>query len=208
MGYSVIVEKGRFAFDSILKIVPGDKKKIRHDIMTGMEEKADMTLKGESDFKRFYEKHSKAFWRFILKTCGDESMADDIFQESYFKFLRANPQNLNEHQLKAYLFKIAVRLVIDHHRKIQVEQKSLMNFHFDERKDGDIFLSMDMEILFKQLKPKERTLLWLAYIEGYRHREIADITGIKEKSVRVQLFRVKKKFAAILREKGYNGAKK
>lgn len=162
----------------------------------------------EARFKVFYDNHSKPFWRFIYKTCGDEAMADDIFQESYFKFIRANPQNLNDYQLKAYLYKIAVRLVIDHKRKIQVEQKSLLNISFEERKDADIFLSMDMEILFKQLKAKERTLLWLAYIESYTHREIAEIMGIKEKGIRVQLFRVKKKFADILRKKGYNGAVK
>ena len=66
-------------------------------------------------------------------------------------------------------------------------------------------MALDMEKTFKLLKPKERNLLYLAYVEGYSHSEIAGITGVKVKSVKVQLFRIKTKFAAILRQKGYSG---
>lgn len=201
-----LANTGKFCYDSIVKIVLKSEEVFNMNFINKIENKEDIYQNNEDQFKVFYEKHSKPFWRFIFKSCGDESMADDILQESYFKFIRANPQNLNEHQLKAYLYKIAVRLIIDHKRKIQVEQKSLSNISFENRKDADIFLSMDMEILFKQLKLKERTLLWLAYIEGYTHREISEITGTKEKGIRVQLFRIKKKFALILKSKGYNGA--
>ncbi len=201
-----LANTGKFCYDAVVKIISKSEEVLKVSLTRNMESKTDSCQNNEAQFKVFYEKHSKPFWRFIYKSCGDESMADDILQESYFKFIRANPQHLNEYQLKAYLYKIAVRLIIDHKRKIQVEQKSLSNITFEDRKDADIFLSMDMEILFKQLKLKERTLLWLAYIEGYTHREIAEITGTKEKGIRVQLFRVKKKFASILKNKGYNGA--
>lgn len=156
-------------------------------------------------FKEFYRKYSKTFWYFIFKTCGDADLADDIFQESFFRFLRAKPVNLNEHQQKSYLYKVAFRLIIDQKRKIKVEEKIIGEIDFFERKDNDIFLSMDMEKMFNLLKPKERTLLWLAYIEGYTHKDISKIVEVKEKSIKVQLFRVKKKFAEILKQKGYNG---
>ncbi len=154
-------------------------------------------------FKMFYKKYSKTFWFFIRKTCGDESMADDIFQESFLKFFRAAPLNLNEYQLKAYLYKIAVRLIIDHKRKIKVIEKHMVENAPEERKDNDLFLSMDMQKVFKLLKPNERTLLWLAYVEGYSHKDIAVITNAKEKSIKVQLFRTRKKFAGVLKEKGF-----
>jgi RNA polymerase sigma-70 factor (ECF subfamily) len=56
-----------------------------------------------------------------------------------------------------------------------------------------------------QVKPNERALAWLAYVEGLSHREIAAATGIKEASVRPLLYRVRQKLAGLLRERGYGG---
>lgn len=158
-------------------------------------------------FKMFYHKYARAFWVFIFKTCGDESLADDIFQESFFRFLRAAPTQLNEYQQKAYLYKIAVRLMIDQNKKIQREQRydEALENSASETKSNPCLLSMDMEKVFNLLKPRERNLLWLAYVEGYSHQEISKITNHKEKSIKVQLFRTRKKFAGILRQKGFTG---
>lgn len=159
----------------------------------------------KESFKGFYKKHSRALWFYIFKTCGDASLADDIFQETFYRYLRAEPVKLNEYQQKAYLYKVAFRLIIDQKRRLKVEQGKPGEVELEESKEKEIFLALDMEKTFKLLKPKERNLLWLAYVEGYSHNEIAGITGVKEKSVKVQLFRVKKKFAGILRQKGYAG---
>lgn len=165
----------------------------------------------KESFKGFYKKHSRSLWFFIYKTCGDESMADDIFQESFYKYLRAEPVKLNEYQQKSYLFKIAYRLIIDQVRRIKFQQEKSSEMEtdpdagFESSKEQEISTALDMEKTFKLMAPKERTLLWLAYAEGYSHKEIAAITHSKEKSIKVKLFRVKKKFANILRQQGYNG---
>ena len=64
-------------------------------------------------------------------------------------------------------------------------------------------LRSDMQKLFEELEPKERALLWLAHVEGAPHREVAEILGLKEKSIRVMLFRARRKFASILESNGY-----
>jgi RNA polymerase sigma-70 factor (ECF subfamily) len=159
----------------------------------------------KESFKLFYMKYSRNFWFFIYRMCGDSSMADDMFQESFFRFFRAVPDGLSEGEKKSYLYKIAVRLIIDQKRRIQVERKYDTEGESRPVDNGQFLLSMDMDKIFKLLKIKERTLLWLAYVDGYTHKEISRITGSGEKSVRVQLFRVRKKFAEILRENGFSG---
>ena len=161
-------------------------------------------LKKES-FKIFYRKFSKPFWYFILKTCGDESLADDVFQESFYRFFRAAPESLTEHQQKAYLYKTAVRLIIDQRKRSEVENKYQTDgvACSDGEKKND--LSIDMEKVFKMLNPRERILMWLAYVDGHTHTEIARITGNRERSIRVQLFRIRKRFAEILKSHGYAG---
>ena len=63
-------------------------------------------------------------------------------------------------------------------------------------------LQTDMARVFSELKQQERALLWLAYIEEQPHRNIAEILSLNEKSVRVVLFRARKKLAKILSRKG------
>lgn len=163
----------------------------------------------EDSFKEFYLRHSRSFWAYIFTVCRDKSLADDIFQDSFYKFLRANPLGLNEYQQKSYLYKIAFRLIVDRKRRIKVEKKvygekqAQIENMCREGQEHEILTSLDMGNTFKLLRPKERVLLWLAYVEGYSSNEIAGMTSAKENSVKVQIFRARKKFAAMLRRKEY-----
>jgi len=161
-------------------------------------------LRKES-FKIFYQKHSRPFWLFVRKTCGEDGLADDIFQESFIRFLNHVPDELNVYQQKSFLYKTAYRLIIDQKRRIDVERKYQSLLVADDQEAVNPLVSLDMDRIFQRLKPKERTLLWLACVEDFSHREIARLTGDRESSIRVQLFRVKKKFAAFLQESGFSG---
>ena len=55
--------------------------------------------------------------------------------------------------------------------------------------------------LMQQLKPRERQLLWLAYVEGMTHSEIAKSTGLHSMSVRILLLRARRRAAELLRRK-------
>ena len=51
--------------------------------------------------------------------------------------------------------------------------------------------------MFGRLEVKERALLWLAYVETASHRDIAGALGLKESSIRVLVFRARKKLAGL-----------
>jgi RNA polymerase sigma-70 factor (ECF subfamily) len=159
----------------------------------------------KESFKVFYQKNSKPLWFYIFKICGEEYLADDIFQESFYRYIKAEPYKLNEHQQRSYLYKIAFRLIIDKKRKIKMEKNIANDFLGEKRNNPHPHLALDMERTFKLLKPKERHLIWLVYVEGYTHKEVAEIMDTKAQSVKVQLFRIRKKFAGILRQRGYKG---
>ena len=114
--------------------------------------------------------------------------------------------------MRAYLYRIAYRLIIDRIRRINVEKKAFdeeqREYLSDIQKKGpqsEIHFSLDMEKTFKKLKPKERMLLWLAYVEGYSHREIAEMTEAKVNSLKVQLFRAREKLAKLMKTKELQG---
>ena len=53
-----------------------------------------------------------------------------------------------------------------------------------------------------RLKPRERDLLWLAYAQGSSHKEIAETLGLKTASIKLLLFRARRRLATYLREGG------
>jgi RNA polymerase sigma-70 factor (ECF subfamily) len=69
--------------------------------------------------------------------------------------------------------------------------------------DTGLDLGLDVSDTFGRLPPKQRTLLWLAYVEGYGHRDISRIMKVREGSVRVLLFRARSRFADVLRRAGF-----
>jgi len=157
-------------------------------------------------FRLFYEKHSAGFLNFIRKTCGgDDALANDIFQESFFRLFRSSPAGLNEYQLKAWIYKTAYRLIVDEKRKKREEVLDGDMIGDESRVTHSQDLPIDMDKIFRQLKERERSLLWMAHVDGYTHREISRITGLNEKSVKVILFRLRNKFAGILRKSGFDG---
>lgn len=160
----------------------------------------------DRSFEDFYAETARPLWSYICRVSGSHALADDLLQESFFRLWRAAVPFMNEQQRKAYLYKIATNLIHTHWRKIKHER--LWQLHTTPRDEsttemtGEQLLTPDIARIFQTLKPQQRALLWLAYVEGYEHAEIARVLELREKSVRVLLFRARHKLASILKEKG------
>ena len=157
-------------------------------------------------FQQFYVRVAPVLRGYICRVCGDRALADDIFQESFLKFLRTVRWNTPERQQKAFIFKIAARLIIDNIRRIKPDPLDAARRTEDPESAAisrHKSLDPDVKSLFDALHPRDRSLLWLAYVEGYSHEEIAAMIGLNAKSIKVLLFRLRQSFAASLRGKGY-----
>ena len=158
----------------------------------------------EAAFQVFYQKTAPGLRSYIHRSAGSADLADDILQDAFLKFLRAAPGHLEPSQRKAYLYKIASSLLVDHWRRVNRQQRWDWQAFVGKQKttEANLELGHDLSKLFRTLKPRQRSLLWLAYVEGFDHREIASMLGLRENSVKVLLFRARRKMADILREKG------
>ena len=159
----------------------------------------------EIAFRTFYDRTSRPLWAYLSRITGDRQAADDLLQDAYYRFLRADATYENETHRRNALFRIATNLARDSHRRARVRPR----LHGDEehlsRVAGrdDVAREMqqrtDLDRALQRLKPRERALLWLAYAEGSSHREIAASVGVKLASVKLLLFRARKKLSGILR---------
>ncbi len=159
----------------------------------------------ESAFQKLYEATNKSLWAYIFKMVNDNALTDDVFQESYLRLLHADVSGLNEAQIKSYIFSTATNLVRDHWRKEKRERnwfEKEPDLELPAHQGFDIHVGYDVNDAFQKLSAQHRSLLWLAYVEEYEHKEIAHMLTLNEKSIRVLLFRAKKKLIEVLKHLG------
>jgi RNA polymerase sigma-70 factor, ECF subfamily len=156
----------------------------------------------EARFHEFYNATAKPLKKYLQRITGDAALADDLLQETYVRLLHRAPSTLDLAQSKSYLFRVATNLARDQFRRRRFQAAPL-----DERAsalplDAGGGHAADLDKVLQQISPQHRELMWLAYVEGASHREIAEVTGLKEGSIRLVLFRVRHKLAEILRRRG------
>ena len=156
-------------------------------------------------FAAFYERSARPLWAYLARSSADPALADDLMQESYVRFLCASgaPSLIDQGESAArlYLFRIATNLLRDHWRRPRAASIEEIPEEFfaaqgrSAQTDSHILLGPAL----RRMNPRERQLLWLAYAEGYSHREIAQVTGLAAASIRLLLFRARRKIAGFLR---------
>jgi RNA polymerase sigma-70 factor, ECF subfamily len=155
----------------------------------------------EADLGAWYEATYPRLWSWVRRVVGDPNLASDIAQEAFVRLLQAGRDKLAEEERAPYLFAIARNLMRDHWKRGGSREESWP----DEGVGGiaaagnrDVAVSIDLERALKALTAQQRSIVWLAYAEGWDHRTIGRIVGVGEKSVRVLLFRARKNLVRLL----------
>jgi len=159
----------------------------------------------EDTFRAFYDRTARQVWAYLARITGARTLAADLLQESYYRFLRAERAFDNETHRRNYLFRIATNLAHDRHRRAKVSTSVPLP---EENAPGALTDSTDLAAdterrtdlarAMATLKPREREMLWLAYAQGSSHEEIADTLGLKKNSIKILLFRARRRLAAAM----------
>ena len=164
----------------------------------------------EDAFRLFYDRTARPVWAYLSRMSGDARLADDLLQEAYYRFLRADVNHESDAHRRNYLFRIATNLVKDQRRRRIDTQTPVASDgepvdHLDPQ-SADVangaVRRLDLARSMARLKPRERDLLWLAYAQGSSHKEIAEALGLKTASIKLLLFRARRRLAGLLREGG------
>ena len=159
----------------------------------------EQTAAGEEGFRQLYEATSRPLWGYLQHASGRPDVADDLLQETYCRFLLSKTPETDQARVRSYLFRIATNLLHDRYRSRDdsaLEQPAECGVAPDEE------TRLDVQATMRRLKPRERELLWLAYVEGMSHAEIAATTGLNTMSIRILLYRARQKAGEILRPQG------
>ena len=174
---------------TMAEAVPGDPP--------GMDEQAFLGL---------YARTARSLRAYLGRVTGSASLADDLLQETYLRFLRSSFSSDDETHQRNFLYRIATNLMRDHYRRPKREVGDLPDLGVDESISNAVEQRADVGGALGALGERDRAMLWLAYVEGSSHEEIAAALGLRASSIRSMLFRARQRFAATLRERGLHPA--
>jgi RNA polymerase sigma-70 factor, ECF subfamily len=155
----------------------------------------------EREFGDAYLRWASSLRRYVYRIVGSAADVDDIVQEAFLRTLRAGLRGDDEEQWRRYLYRVATNLIVDRWRRQKHERVSETmpepaspRPHYEDE--------ATIAKIFDELKPRERTLLWLAYVEGESHEQIAASLGVGRRSVKVMLIRAKRHLRDLLQARG------
>jgi RNA polymerase sigma-70 factor (ECF subfamily) len=158
----------------------------------------------QAEFEAFYLRTARTLHGYLCRLSRDAATADEVLHEAYIRMI--NLPAFDELPRKAYLYKTATNILRDRWRKMKREKEWWELNSVSEHVHQDFNLPLDMASALDKLSAQERAVLWLAHVEELSHKEIGAVLGVKEKSVRVMVFRAREKAKILLQKAGWGGA--
>ncbi|MFC2131315.1 RNA polymerase sigma factor [Bacteroidota bacterium] len=153
----------------------------------------------ERAFTELYNRYSGQVYAFCRRFIGHREEAQDIFQETFIRFHQTIDKNMTMTNVLGYLLTIARNLCynIKRDEKYTVTYEDYLSVTDDNRNETDELLNLVKRGI--ELLPKDiRELFILREYDGLSYSEIAEITESNMNTVKVKLFRAKKKLRKIL----------
>lgn len=160
--------------------------------------------------RKLYEDYYGVLMGVCLRYANDRNDAQDILHDGFIKIYRNIARYQPGTSIVAWMRRIMVNTAIDYYRKQTRRRTEDIDQAFDVQTSmpnavSQIGAKEIMECIQK-LSPAYRAVFNLYVIEGYAHKEIADILGITESTSRSNLVKARIKLKAMLtiREKEYD----
>ncbi len=157
------------------------------------------------------ERFSHLVYQLALARCKQVQDAEDIFQEVFLSWTKAQPSFVSEEHAKAWFIRVTCNTANSFWRKPQhrrelpfdeqmEQEEAAAPDRFDRREapEEQQIRTLDLEHCLKALSGSERELIHLFYYEGMTSREIAEILNKKEGALRMQLSRARRVLKACL----------
>jgi RNA polymerase sigma factor (sigma-70 family) len=137
-----------------------------------------------------YKQYSKAMYNIAIRFLNNKMDAEDILQESFVTAFEKLGELTNDNSFGSWLKRIIINNCISHIRRNKIEFDDI-DIHVSAEETGseEEDLSIDPHVVheaIKELPGGGRTILVLHALEGYKHREIAEMLSISESTSKSQ----------------------
>lgn len=155
----------------------------------------------ENDIREKIIKYSDMLYKICIVILCNEHDVQDVIQDTFCRYLEKKPEFHDEEHEKAWLIKVATNICRDmmrfkiRHPKISIDEV-----------ENSLTVPEQKETLREllELPVKQKTVIYLHYVEGYQIKEIANILGTTEGAVKMRLKRGKEQMRTTWKE-AYGG---
>jgi RNA polymerase sigma factor (sigma-70 family) len=153
-------------------------------------------IKGDRKTQReLYNRYAPKMYGLCLRYASNSEEAEDILQEGFIKVFNKMGSFRKEGSFEGWIRRIFVNTAIEQYRK-KIHLQPITDYEENtvEGKYLSVLDSMaekDIIQLVQQLSPGYRTVFNMYVVEGYTHRQIAEVLGISEGTSKSQLSRAK-----------------
>ncbi len=183
-------------------------------------ELVSQALAGSSDaYRQIVERFERPLISLIQRMVGERTLAEDLTQETFVKAFKNLHRFDTQRKLSSWLFKIGNNCAIDFLRRARPKTVPLEATGPDDeswevlpapesenpdRKAERSEAARALGAALQAMSPRYRQILLLRFQHGMAYHEIAEVTGLKMGTVKIQLHRARKKLAQRLAEAGFD----
>ena len=143
---------------------------------------------------RLYKMHVQAMYNTCIRIVVNQFDAEDIIQESFLSAFNGLGSFKGDSSFGVWLKRIVINKSLNALRKKREVFMEIDNLNIVDENDIEDFPEVTPEIIndaIKSLPDKARVILNLYLLEGYMHREIAEMLDISESTSKSQYQRAR-----------------
>lgn len=158
-----------------------------------MGRKASENTCEEETFAELFRIHSKDLYHFLFYKYGRENNPQDVVQEAFIK-LWDNCHRVLPVKARAFLFKVAQNQMLNDLARVKTAVKYSQEKQRDYTIESPQFTMEEKEYgarlqqAIRELTEDQRLVFMLNRVEGKRHKEIAAMLGISQKTVEKRIY--------------------
>lgn len=153
--------------------------------------------------KELYDRYSRAMYTAAYRITGDFELANDVLQEGFLKIFQKIHTFRGESTVGAWIKVIIVRTALTSVKRETSTESLPPNFNDEQIDWGQHDIDIDyLEQAIQRLPSGYRSVFLLVEVEGYSHKEVAEMLHITQGTSKSQLFYAKKKLREFLSYEG------
>ena len=165
-----------------------------NELIAGLRSGEERALEG------LYRLHAGRVYALGLRLTSDPGRAEELVQDVFLQVWRRIGSFEGRSRFGTWLYRLAVNRALDAMRKGGRGKQEWLEPEALERTTPDtgLEMTMDLESAIATLPERARVVFVLHDVEGYRHEEIAALSGIAPGTSKAQLFRARRLLRARL----------
>jgi RNA polymerase sigma-70 factor (ECF subfamily) len=155
-------------------------------------------------FEELYRRNVGRVYALCMRMAGDASLAEELAQDVFVRAWERLGTFRGESAFSSWLHPLTVNVALSERRARRRRVARVMTtddltpFEKPTRTSGPE-AGLDLEKALAALPPGARSVFLLHDVEGYRHQEIAEMTGVAEGTSKAQLHRARRMMREALR---------